>query len=157
MIINSRKSPRLRDLSPNSRKIRVSRDVYPNALQIKREYPQLHIPNINRKLELICNNALGKRKLPKPVLQRRRENDHLKDLYKIYAPYLNGQAYNKNIGVGRSRNESPEVKYYRKIEKYLEGQYKGYDNRSMNSPGPEIKIVPRRKLSPIKRNLINMN
>ena len=157
LVVKPRGSSNLREMSPRSRKLKVSKEAYPNAIQIKKEYPQLHMPNINRKLELICNNSLSKRKLPKPIISKRRENDHLKDLYKIYAPYLNGPSYAKKISIGNSRNEPSDINYYRRIEQYLEGQYKGYNHRSVNNSGPEIKIIPRRKLSPIKRNLIDMN
>ncbi|MCQ2819794.1 MAG: protein kinase [archaeon] len=163
LILNGKKGTKLRDLSPRNRRIIVSKDIYPGVLQIKNEYPQLHVPNISRKMELL-NKGISLRKVPKPIMPKRSANDQLKDLYKMYAPYLNGPSYKKSIaygiGRGRGRNESPDVRYYHNLEKYLDEKYNGYSNHSNHSrnlQGPEIKIIPKRKLSPIKRHLIDMN
>ena len=113
--------------------------------EISNELPQLNLsPNRN-----IQNNQ---RKL-----NHKKNKNHLDELYKIYAPYL-----------------KPIIKY-KKYNKYDRNKYNynymGHRNRNYenngNYPfleisnanirdGPENKVIPKRKLSPLKRNVINI-
>jgi hypothetical protein len=112
--------------------------------EISNELPQLNLsPNRN-----IQNNR---------KLNHKKNKNHLDELYKIYAPYL-----------------KPIIKY-KKYNKYDRNKYnynymghrdRNYENNG-NYPfleisnanirdGPENKVIPKRKLSPLKRNVINI-
>ena len=99
------------------------------------ELPQLNVISSNRKI--ISGQKNGNKK----------NKNHLDELYKIYAPYL-----------------KPVIKY----KKYERNKYNKYKERNyeynLNYPileisnsnimnGPENKIIPKRKLSPIKIKL----
>ena len=74
------------------------------------------------------------------------------DLYKIYAPYLNNPALKQ---VRRYNNNNPirpnNMNYLNNLEKYYNNMY----NKNKKE-GPERKVIPKRKLSPIRRKIINI-
>jgi len=106
-------------------------------IDLSTELPQLNVINSNRNI----NNS--QKKNP----NKKNNKNHLDELYKIYAPYL-----------------KPVIKY----KKYERNKYNRYKERNyeynFNYPileisnanclnGPENKIIPKRKLSPLKRKL----
>ena len=136
-----------RELSPKQR-IEIRKNMLiENSINIKKsELPQLNIISSNRKIEQKLNPIQRNRAIVN------RNNQHLNDLYKIYAPYLNNPAlkqvrrYNNNNQI-RPNN----MNYLNNLEKYYNNMY----NKNKKE-GPERKVIPKRKLSPIRRKIINI-
>ena len=115
-------------------------------IELSNELPQLNIINPKRNIE---NNQ---RKL-----NNKKNKNHLDELYKIYAPYLkpiikykrcnkyDRNKYNYNYMGHRDRNYENNGNY-----PFLE-----ISNANIRD-GPENKVIPKRKLSPLKRNVINI-
>lgn len=127
-----------REHSPKNRKILQPNIKYINDPNNK-ELPQLKIISSNRnieqkpahKIKYIKNNNI-------------RGSPKINDLYKIYAPYLN----NNHMNHDRIKM-NPNIYYLKNIEKY-------YDQMQKKRNIPEIKLLPKRKLSPIKRRVIKL-
>ena len=126
------------NIREDSSKSRKGNHNYNNRGQIdfSTELPQLNVISSDRKI--ISNQKKNGNK---------KNKNHLDELYKIYAPYL-----------------KPVIKY----KKYERNKYNRYKERNyeynLNYPileisnsnimnGPENKIIPKRKLSPIKIKL----
>ena len=99
-------------------------------------------------------------------MNKNNSHGHLEELYKIYAPYLNKPEimYNK-YKLGRIKyNNNNNYDYIKNLEKYYDKihnyKYNHNDlireNSNSHRIGPEYKVIPKRKLSPIRRNLINI-
>ena len=115
-------------------------------IELSNELPQLNIINPKRNIE---NNQ---RKL-----NNKKNKNHLDELYKIYAPYLKPiikyKRYNKY-----ERNKYNYNYMGHKNRNYENGNYPFLEISNINiKDGPEIKVIPKRKLSPLKRNVININ
>ncbi|MCQ2820795.1 MAG: protein kinase [archaeon] len=139
-----------RENSPKKRLVLPSNIKYLNEGRSK-DLPQLNIISSNRRIEqqrpLMYGNL--KMKYLGGGYRNNNSNSRMNDLYRIYAPYLNNQ--NSRINNDRSRM-NPNMLYLKNIEKY-------YDKMQMKKKGldgPEIKILPKRKLSPIKRRVIKV-
>ncbi len=112
-------------------------------------------------------NYINSKKENKKIKNMNKNNSHghLEELYKIYAPYLNKPEimYNK-YKLERIKYNNNNYDYIKNLEKYYDKihNYKYNHNdllrENINSHrnGPEYKVIPKRKLSPIKRNLINI-
>ena len=108
-------------------------------IDLSTELPQLNVLSSNRQI------ISGQKKNG-----NKKNKNHLDELYKIYAPYL-----------------KPVIKY----KKYERNKYNRYKERNyeynFNYPileisnsniqkAPENKVIPKKRLSPIRRNVINI-
>ena len=86
----------------------------------------------------------------------------VKDLYKIFVPNINKSAprkINNNSRVIKNKYYIQNPLLMKNIERYNENSNKyGYDYgiKYVCKEGPEIKVLPRRKLSPIKKIPLNL-
>ena len=96
------------------------------------------------------------------INQKNRNINHLNDIYKIYAPYLNKPQIKNNIKYKAYNNNNyylRNIQRYYKIEKPHINIGKNYNagyQLKINRIGSGRKILPNRKLSPLKRNIINI-
>ena len=81
-------------------------------------------------------------------------NDHLTNIYKIYAPYIkqNPIKYNKYTLEKKNQNSN----YLKNIEKYYD-YYNVYKPKKSNEDVGKINAVPKRKLSPIRKTGVGVN
>ena len=99
------------------------------------------------------------------INQKNRNINHLNDIYNIYAPYLNKpqiknnlkyKAYNNNYYLRNIQRyykiEKPNIINGNNNEKKYNAAYQIRINRLVSGR----KILPNRKLSPLKRNIINI-
>ena len=125
--------------------------IIENNVQIKKsELPQLNIISSNRKSEQSRPNPIQKNK----IMNYNRNNQHLNDLYKIYAPYLNNPALKQVKRYNNDRLRPNNINYLNNLEKYYNNIH--LYNKNKHSEGPERKVLPKRKLSPIRRKIINI-
>ena len=88
--------------------------------------------------------------------------NHLNEIYKIYAPYLKKPQVNNNIKYKPNNYYLKNIQRYYKIDKPNNNIGKNiYNMNSINQVksnrlGSGRKILPNRKLSPLKRNIINI-
>ena len=98
------------------------------------------------------------------INQKNRNINHLNEIYKIYAPYLNKPQMKNNLKYKAYNNNNY---YLRNIQRYYKIEKPNIinDNAKKYNPGYQIKInrigswrkiLPNRKLSPLKRNIINI-
>ena len=96
--------------------------------------------------------------------QKNRNINHLNEIYKIYAPYLNKPQIKNNLKYKAYNNNNY---YLRNIQRYYKVEKPNIinGNGKKNNPGYQLKInrigsgrkiLPNRKLSPLKRNIINI-
>ena len=96
--------------------------------------------------------------------QKNRNINHLNEIYKIYAPYLNKPQIKNNLKYKAYNNNNyylRNIQRYYKVEKpnIINGNGKKYNpgyQIKINRIGSGRKILPNRKLSPLKRNIINI-
>jgi hypothetical protein len=96
--------------------------------------------------------------------QKNRNINHLNEIYKIYAPYLNKPQIKNNLKYKAYNNNNyylRNIQRYYKVEKpnIINGNGKKYNpgyQLKINRIGSGRKILPNRKLSPLKRNIINI-
>jgi len=135
----------------NMQKELVSLDIIAKQ---KNELSKLMLKNnsLNRKLNYLNNNGYL-------------HPGQMKDIYKIY-PYINRSLPQKNINSNRVRQKYLNPNLYRNERYYGSNSQKkvDYDYNLKNNlikknninvvkkEGPEIKVVPKRKLSPIKKS-----
>ena len=148
---NSNRVIKKREVSPKQRLDIIQRKSVPaeNNVQIKKsELPSLNIisSNSNRRIEQNRLNAIQKNK--------QRNNNHLNDLYKIYAPYLNNPALKQVKRYNNDRMRPNNMNYLNNLEKYYNNIH--MYNKKQHDEGPEMKMIPKRKLSPIRRKIINI-
>ena len=148
---NSNRVIKKREVSPKQRLDIIQRKSVPaeNNVQIKKsELPSLNIisSNSNRRIEQNRLNAIQK--------NRQRNNNHLNDLYKIYAPYLNNPALKQVKRYNNDRMRPNNMNYLNNLEKYYNNIH--MYNKKQHDEGPEMKMIPKRKLSPIRRKIINI-
>ncbi len=99
------------------------------------------------------------------INQKNRNINHLNDIYNIYAPYLNKPQIKNNLKYKAYNNNY----YLRNIQRYYKIEkpniINGNNNEKKNNAAYQIrinrlvsgrKILPNRKLSPLKRNIINI-
>ena len=135
----------------NMQKELVSLDIIAKQ---KNELSKLMLKNnsLNRKLNYLNNNGYL-------------HPGQMKDIYKIY-PYINRSLPQKNINANRVRQKYLNPNFYRNERYYGSNSQKkvDYDYNLKNNliiknninvvkkEGPEIKVVPKKKLSPIKKS-----
>jgi hypothetical protein len=78
-------------------------------------------------------------------------NDHISNIYKIYAPYMKQSPvkYNKYT----IEKKSPNGNYLKNIDKYYD-YYNVYKPKKNVIEGSKISVVPNRKLSPIRKQVM---
>jgi len=93
-----------------------------------------------------------------------RNINHIKEIYKIYAPYLNKPPI-KNDNIKYKVYSNNNYNYLRNIQRYYKMDRPSINNIKNYNPSYQIrinrlgsgkKVLPNRKLSPIKRNVINL-
>ena len=136
----------------NMQKELVSLDIIAKQ---KNELSKLMLKNnsLNRKLNYLNNNGYL-------------HPGQMKDIYKIY-PYINRSLPQKNINSNRVRQKYLNPNYYRNERYYASNSQKKVDyeyNLKNNNliiknninvvkkEGPEFKVVPKKKLNPIKKS-----
>ena len=139
--------------SGNKIVIKKQSDVYSIDLLSKQKNElrkiMLKNNNINRRLNYLNNNNNQIGASP------------IKDLYKIFVPNINNKSAPKKLS---NNNKLVKNNYYiqspvylKNIERYNKYEYDyGGLNNNQNKEGPEIKVLPRRKLSPIKKIQLNL-
>ena len=101
------------------------------------------------------------------INQKNRNINHLNEIYKIYAPYLNKPQIKNNLKYKPHNNNNyylRNIQRYYKVERPniingINGNGKKYNpgyQIKINRIGSGRKILPNRKLSPLKRNIINI-
>jgi len=86
-------------------------------------------------------------------------NEHINNIYKIYAPYIKQQSpikYNK-YSLEKNKNSNGN-NYLKNLEKYYDyyNVYKPMKAVNSESNSQRVNVVPNRKLSPIRKNMINL-
>jgi hypothetical protein len=87
-------------------------------------------------------------------------NDHMNNVYKIYAPYMKQQSpikYNK-YSIEKNQNQNKNGVYLKNLEKYYDYYNVYKPMKVVNSEGSSnqrINVIPNRKLSPIRKNVRN--
>ena len=135
----------------NMQKELVSLDIIAKQ---KNELSKLMLKNnsLNRKLNYLNNNGYL-------------HPGQMKDIYKIY-PYINRSLPQKNVNSNRVRQKYLNPNIYRNeryygsnSQKKVDYDYNFKDNliiknniNIVKKEGPEIKVVPKKKLSPIKKS-----
>ena len=136
----------------NMQKELVSLDIIAKQ---KNELSKLMLNNnsLNRKLNYLNNNGYL-------------NPGHMKDIYKIY-PYINRSLPQKGINSGKIRQKYINPNYYRNERYYVSNSQKKYDYdynikdnkliiknniNVLKKEGPEFKVVPKKKLNPIKKS-----
>lgn len=90
-------------------------------------------------------------------------NEHISNIYKIYAPYMKGQSPIKYNKYSLEKNKNSNGNYLKNLEKYYD-YYNVYkpmkivnSESNINSINSQrVNVVPNRKLSPLKKNVINL-
>jgi len=82
-------------------------------------------------------------------------NEHINNIYKIYAPYIKQQSPIKYNKYSLEKNKNPNGVYLKNLEKYYEYYNVYKPNKASNSDinNQRVNVVPHRKLSPIKKNV----
>jgi hypothetical protein len=87
--------------------------------------------------------------LPQPI-----NNDHMSNIYKIYAPYIKQTPVKYNKYSIEKKN--PNGNYLKNIEKYYD-YYNIYKPKKSTEETGKINVVPKRKLSPIRKTGVGVN
>jgi len=138
----------------------------PNLVHSGSQRLIINDPNRRRK----NNNLNLNLNSPKKILHKNVSSElpslniinHLNDIYKIYAPYLKKPQVNNNIKYKPNNYYLKNIQRYYKIDKPNNNIGKNiYNMNSINQVksnrlGSGRKILPNRKLSPLKRNIINI-
>jgi hypothetical protein len=85
-------------------------------------------------------------------------NDHMNNVYKIYAPYMKQQSPIKYNKYSIDKNQNKNGVYLKNLEKYYDYYNVYKPMKVVNSEGSSnqrINVIPNRKLSPIRKNVIN--
>ena len=151
---------RNRNLSPIRREnkdlIKIQRNNIIDNQNHQNELPQLNIIHSSIKIEPSKNNNNNIINNRLKINNYNRNSQHMNDLYKIYAPYLNNpnlkplKRYNERL---RSNDNHSPLYYLNNLEKYYN---RIIASRKKNSEGPERKMIPNKKLSPIRKKAINL-
>ena len=130
-----------------------------------------NIPN-NKQININLNLNLNS---PKKVLQKNGSSElpslniisHINDIYKIYAPYLKRPEVQNNIRYKPYNNNNnrylKNIHRYYKIDKQNNNigrniyNVNSIKNVMPNRLGSGRKVLPNRKLSPLKRSIINIS
>jgi len=162
----SKKSPQahqIQDLSENNRS--TPKYDLPQIKQIlnkqKKEYNgNIKETNNDDESKKIDNKQQqGQKNLKVIKLMPYVNNEHINNIYKIYAPYLKQQSpikYNKYSLEKNSKN--PNGNYLKNLEKYYDyyNVYKPMKALNSESNGQRVNMIPNRKLSPIKKSILNL-
>ena len=92
------------------------------------------------------------------INQKNKNLNHLNEIYKIYSPYFDKPQMNSNkLKVLNNNNYYLKniQRYYKMDKQPLGKNYNGY-HINLNRIGSGRKVYPNRKLSPIKKNIINI-
>ena len=92
------------------------------------------------------------------INQKNKNLNHLNEIYKIYSPYFDKPQINNNkLKVLNNNNYYLKniQRYYKMDKQPLGKNYNGY-HINLNRIGSGRKVYPNRKLSPIKKNIINI-
>ena len=127
----------------------------PQIKQKKKEYGILRDPSLD---DYEIKKISEKKNLKIMKLMPYVNNDHMKDVYKIYAPYMKQQSPIKYNKYSVDKNKNPNGVYLKNLEKYYD-YYNYRPSKVVNSEGSSnqrINVIPNRKLSPIKKNVIKI-
>jgi hypothetical protein len=104
----------------------------------------------NKKVKEVFEKNKAIKALPYPA----NNNDHINNIYKIYAPYIKQSPvkYNKYT----IEKKSPNANYLKNIEKYYD-YYNIYKPKKNMEDNSKINVVPKRKLSPIRKTGVGVN
>ena len=92
------------------------------------------------------------------IINQKNKNLNLNEIYKIYSPYFDKPQMNSNkLKVLNNNNYYLKniQRYYKMDKQPLGKNYNGY-HINLNRIGSGRKVYPNRKLSPIKKNIINI-
>jgi hypothetical protein len=84
-------------------------------------------------------------------------NDHINNIYKIYAPYLK-QSPVKYHKYTLDKKNNANGNYIKNLEKYYD-YYNVYKPKKnvIEASSKMVNIIPNRKLSPIRKNVVNIS
>ena len=117
--------------------------------------------NLNGARKIIHKNMSSEFPSLNIINQKNRNINHLNEIYKIYSPYFDKPQMNNNkLKVYNNNNNYylKNIQRYYKIDKQplnIGKNYNGY-HINLNRIGSGRKVLPNRKLSPIKKNIINI-
>lgn len=85
-------------------------------------------------------------------------NEHINNIYKIYAPYIKQQSPIKYNKYSLEKNKNSNGGYLKNLEKYYDyyNVYKPAKAGNGDSSGQRVNVVPNRKLSPIRKSVLNL-
>ncbi len=85
-------------------------------------------------------------------------NEHINNIYKIYAPYIKQQSPIKYNKYSLEKNKNANGAYSKNLEKYYDyyNVYKPMKVLNSDSSGQRVNVVPNRKLSPIRKSVLNL-
>jgi len=126
----------------------------PQIKHKKKEYGMIRDPSLDE-YEIKKNSEKKNMKMLK--LMPYVNNDHMNNVYKIYAPYMKQQSpikYNK-YSIEKNQQNKNGV-YLKNLEKYYDYYNVYRPMKVVNSEGSSnqrINVIPNRKLSPIRKNV----
>ena len=85
-------------------------------------------------------------------------NEHINNIYKIYAPYIKQQSPIKYNKYSLEKNKNSNGGYLKNLEKYYDyyNVYKPMKAGNGDSSAQRVSVVPNRKLSPIRKSVLNL-
>jgi hypothetical protein len=117
--------------------------------------------NLQDEYEIKKNS--DKKKLQMIKLMPYVNNEHISNIYKIYAPHIKHQSPIKYNKYSLEKNKNQNGAYLKNLEKYYD-YYNVYkpmkvvNSESNNNYNSQQRgnLIPNRKLSPIRKNAINL-
>lgn len=126
----------------------------PQIRNKKKEYGIIRDPSMDER-------SADKKNLKMIKLMPYVNNEHVSNIYKIYAPHMKQQSPIKYNKYSVEKNKNPNGAYLKNLEKYYD-YYNVYkpmkvvNSESSNNPHHRGSVIPNRKLSPMKKNVINL-
>ena len=128
----------------------------PQIQQKKKEYGIIRDSSID---DYESRKSADRKKAKMIKLMPYVNNEHISNIYKIYAPYMKQQSPIKYNKYSLEKNKIQNGPYMKNLEKYYD-YYNVYKPmkvvNSESSAHQRINVIPNRKLSPIKKNVINL-
>jgi hypothetical protein len=127
----------------------------PQIKQKKKEYGIIRDPSLD---EYEIKKNAEKKNMKMLKLMPYVNNDHMNNVYKIYAPYMKQQSPIKYNKYSIDKNQNKNGVYLKNLEKYYDYYNVYKPMKVVNSEGSSnqrINVIPNRKLSPIRKNVKN--
>lgn len=140
------------------------------ALERNRSTPKYDLPQIKQKKKEHAIREASEDNEAKKIDQKQQKNlkmlklmpyvnnEHINNIYKIYAPYIKQQSPIKYNKYSLEKNKNPNGAYLKNLEKYYDyyNVYKPMKAGNSENTGQRVNLVPNRKLSPIRKSVLNL-